>query len=217
MARRILLIGGTGLIGRQVAARLRAAGADLRALQRRASGQPGEEIAPPEQWPARVGELGGEVAISALGTTARAAGSEAGFRAVDYDMVVAFAAAARAAGVPRMILVSSVGADKGSATFYLRVKGEVETALRAMGFERLDIVRPGLLRGERGKDRRVGERLGIMVSPIVNLILRGRLDRCAAIDASAVADAIAALAARRDPGTFVHHNRDLLQIGSGIV
>lgn len=217
MARRILLIGGTGLIGGLVAARLEGDGADLRVLQRRASGRLNEVIAPPEQWPARIAELGGEVAISALGTTARAAGSQAAFRAVDFEMVVAFAAAARAAGVPRMILVSSVGADAGSATFYLRIKGEVEAAVRAIGFERLDIVRPGLLRGKRGADRRLGERLGILVSPLVNLLLRGRLDRFAAIDASAVADAIAALAGRRDPGTFVHHNRDLLQIRSGMV
>jgi uncharacterized protein YbjT (DUF2867 family) len=217
MARRILLIGGSGLIGRQVAARLRGGGGDLRALQRRSTGGACEEVAAPGQWPALVRSLGGDVAISALGTTGRAAGSDAGFRAVDHDMVVAFAAAAREAGVRQMILVSSVGADARSRNFYLRLKGEVEAALRALAFERLDIVRPGLLRGERGKERRPGERLGILVSPLVNLVLRGPLDRFAAIDAAVVADAIAALAGRAEPDTFVHHNRDLLQIAAGIV
>jgi len=217
MERRIVLIGGTGLIGRLVAARLRDAGADLRALQRRPLGGAGEEVAPPEQWPGMVGALGGDVAISALGTTGRAAGSDAGFRAVDYGMVVAFARAAREAGIGHMILVSSVGADPGSRNFYLRLKGEVEAALRELDFERLDIVRPGLLRGERGKERRPGERLGILISPVVNLVLRGPLDRFAAIDATAVAAAIAALAGRTGPGSFVHHNRDLLQIAHGIV
>ena len=129
--------------------------------------------------------------MSALGTTMRAAGSQAAFRAVDFDMVVDFARAARAGGARRMIVISSVGADAGSRNFYLRTKGEMERALEALDFERLDIVRPGLLRGERGGDRRPGERLGIIVSPLLNLLLRGRLDRYAAIDAQIVAAAVA--------------------------
>lgn len=217
MAKRILLIGGTGLVGGMVAARLLAAGADLRALQRRSTGAAHEIVAPPERWPALARELGGDVAISALGTTGRAAGSDAGFRAVDFDMVVAFAEAARAARVRQMILVSSVGAKAGSANFYLNLKSEVESALRALGFARLDIVRPGLLRGKRGGERRLGERLGILVSPLLNLALRGRLDRYAAIDGEAVAAGISALAGRGEPGTFVHHNRELLQIRPPIV
>ena len=86
-----------------------------------------------------------------------------------------------------MVTVSSVGADPGSGNFYLRIKGEMESALEALGFERLDILRPGLLRGPRGGDRRPGERIGIALSPLVNLVLRGRLDRFAAIDADVVA------------------------------
>ena len=85
------------------------------------------------------------------------------------------------------IVVSSVGADSRSSAFYLKVKGEMEEALRSLGFDRLDIVRPGLLRGDRGPERRFGERVGILISPLVNLVLRGRLDRYAAIDADTVA------------------------------
>jgi uncharacterized protein YbjT (DUF2867 family) len=207
MTSRILLIGATGLIGRRVAG---LGGESVHALVRRPTGGGGPEtVAPPADWPAAVRRLGGAVAISALGTTWRAAGSEAAFRAVDFDMVVDFAAAARASGFRQMIVVSSVGADAGARAFYLRVKGEMEAALRALGFERLDIVRPGLLRGDRGSERRLGERVGILVSPIVNLLLRGRFDKYAAIDANIVADAIVTLAGRPEPGTFVHHNRDL--------
>ena len=94
----------------------------------------------------------------------RQAGSQAAFRAVDFDMVVAFARAAAAAGARRMVTVSSVGADPGSANFYLRIKGEMEAALEALGFERLDIFQPGLLRGPRGGDRRPGERIAIALA-----------------------------------------------------
>ena len=219
MARRLLLIGGTGLVGRLAADRLLAGGAEVHALLRRSAGRsaPGwhEHVAPPEEWPALVRTIGGDVAVSALGTTARAAGSDEAFRAVDFDMVLAFAAAAREGGARHMISVSSVGADRESRFFYPRLKGEMEEALAALAFERLDIVRPGLLLGERGPDRRLKERMAILVSPLVNLALRGRLDRFAAIEAAIVADAIAALAGQSEPGRFVHHNRDLYRLARG--
>ena len=40
-------------------------------------------------------------------------------------------------------------ASAKAGNFYLRTKGETEDGLRALGFERLDILRPGLLTGER--------------------------------------------------------------------
>ena len=139
----------------------------------------------------------------------RQAGSTDAFRAVDLDMVAAFARAAATAGARRMVTVSSVGADSGSANFYLRIKGEMEAALEALGFERLDILRPGLLRGPRGGDRRPGERIAIALSPLVNLFLRGRFDRFAAIDADRVAAAIAGALRQSEPGTRRHDNRSI--------
>lgn len=220
MARRILLIGGTGLVGGLAADRLLARGAEVHALLRRTAGRDAagwhERVAQPDDWPGLARSIGGDVAVSALGTTSRAAGSDEAFRAVDFDMVIAFARAARESGVRHMIAISSVGADVRSRFFYPRLKGEMEEALAALGFERLDIVRPGLLRGARGADRRLKERIGILVSPLVNLFLKGRLARYAAIDATNVADAIAALTGHPEPGHFVHHNRALLQIAAGI-
>lgn len=219
MALRLLLIGGTGLVGRLAADRLLASGAEVHALLRRTAGRsaPGwhEHVAPPEEWPALARAIGGDVAVSALGTTARAAGSDEAYRAVDFAMVVGFGAAARESGVRHLITVSSTGADPGSRLFYPRLKGEMEEALAALAFDRLDIVRPGLLRGERGPDRRLKERIAILASPLLNLALRGRLDRFAAIDAAIVADAIAVLAGRSEPGRFVHHNRDLYRLARG--
>lgn len=214
-APRILLAGATGLVGRLLADRLVGAGVAVEALVRRPTGRAApnwrEHVAPPEQWPELVRDCGAEVAISTLGTTMRIAGSRAAFRAVDFDLITAFARAAREGGARRMIAVSSVGADPASRNFYLRTKGETEAALTALGFERLDLVRPGLLRGERGPDRRLGERIGIALSPLVNLILRGPLDRYAAIEAGVVAEAIAGLVQETETGRFMHQNHDLRQ------
>lgn len=217
---RVALIGATGLVGSLAAPKLLAQGWTVDALVRRPSGleHPGwrEHVAPPDRWPAIVPSLGAEAAVSALGTTMRQAGSQAAFRAVDLDMVVGFARAAAGAGARRMVTVSSVGADPGSANFYLRTKGEMESALEALGFERLDILRPGLLRGARGGDRRLGERIGIALSPVVNLALRGRLYRFAAIDAELVAAAIAGALKRIEPGTYRHENRAIERLARSV-
>jgi len=215
---RLVMIGATGLVGSNAARRLLEREWSVDALLRRPSGIAhrnwSEHVAPPEEWPGIVSSLRPEAAVSALGTTMRQAGSQAAFRAVDLDTVVAFARSAGAAGARRMVTVSSVGADAGSANFYLRVKGEMEAALAQMGFERLDILRPGLLRGARGGDRRLGERIGIALSPAVNLILRGRLDRFAAIDSETVAAAIAGALRSKEPGIFRHENRSIRRLAA---
>lgn len=209
----IAMIGATGLVGSLAARRLLAEGSRVDALLRRPSGlahpEWREQIAPPDEWRAIVHSLDLDAAVSALGTTMRQAGSQAAFRAVDLNMVVAFARAAAAAGARRMVTVSSAGADPGSANFYLRTKGEMESALERMGFERLDILQPGLLLGSRGGDRRPGERIAIALSPVVNLVLRGRFDRYAAIEADVVAAAVAGALRQREPGVFRHENRSI--------
>jgi len=209
---RIALIGATGLIGAMLAERLVGAGHDLHRLQRRPGGGSGEaHVANPAAWPELVSQLRPEVAISALGSTIKQAGSRAAFRAVDHDMVLAFARAARAAGAMRMITISSVGADPQARAFYLRTKGEIDAALADLGFARLDIFRPGLLRGAR-REHRLGERIANAVSPLVGLALRGSLDRFAAIDADKVAAAAANVLALDGTGTHIHHNREIRRL-----
>jgi uncharacterized protein YbjT (DUF2867 family) len=98
--------------------------------------------------------------ISALGTTIKAVGgSQTRFRAVDYDMPLAAAKLAVAQGAHHFLLVSSLGANPHSRVFYNRVKGELEDALRTLGFRSITIVRPSLLLGER-QDFRLGEEIG---------------------------------------------------------
>jgi hypothetical protein len=71
------------------------------------------------------------------------------------------------------------------------------------------LLRPGLLLGERTNDRRLLERLGILIDPLTRLVLRGSLDRYAGIDAGLVARAMAALVDRAEPGVRRHHNREI--------
>ncbi len=139
-----------------------------------------------------------DAALCALGTTMRQAGSKPAFLAVDRDAILAFAHAARLAGVTRFAIVSSVGAKAWSANFYLDTKGRVEADLAALGFDRLTILRPSLLDGDRG-DRRPLEQASIIAARLLNPLLVGPLRRYRAIGARDVAEALveAVLADRR--------------------
>lgn len=213
---RIAMIGATGLIGRSLAPLLVAAGHEVVLVGRRSAGVAGakEKIGAVADWPSLLAEQSIDVAISTLGTTIKQAESWEAFRAVDVEAMLGFAGAAKAAGARQMLSVSSVGALHGARNKYLAMKGEAERGLEQLQFERLDIVRPGLLLGERGGPMRVGERVAAAISPAINLLLRGSLDRFAAIEADRVATALAKLVGAPAAGRHVHFNRDLLRIAA---
>ena len=136
-------------------------------------------------------------AFCCLGTTRHAAGSAAAFRAVDHELILAFARGAYTAGARTLLVVSAVGADPAARNFYLRTKGETETALEVMRWRALHLFQPGLLLGPRA-ERRPLEALARWVLPVFNPLLLGRLQRWRAISARQVAAAMraAALSAR---------------------
>jgi uncharacterized protein YbjT (DUF2867 family) len=140
----------------------------------------------------------------AIGSTLRVAGSQAAFAAVDRDLVLALAGIARCHGARQAIVVSSVGASAGSANFYLRVKGEMEAGIEALGFECCDFLQPGLLLGERAGQPRPGERIGQLLAPLYNPLLRGPMSRYRAIPAGAVAAALVALVGQTGNGVSRH-------------
>ncbi len=217
---RVLLAGATGLVG-QVLLRLLEDDASVTALdvvgRRRAesrSGKVEQHVAPMPDWPALVTQLKPEVAISALGTTLKTAGSEEAFAAVDLDAVLSFAGASLAAGARQFLLVSSIGAHPSSRNFYLSIKGKAEAGLQTMGYERVDIFRPGLLRGVRGGPTRIGERAAIAVSPITDLLTPRVLDHYRSIAAENVAGAIRSLIGAQPKGVYFHDNRAMLRPAS---
>lgn len=205
--RSLWLAGATGLVGHQA---LQQALADpalqaLHALVRRAWTGPTDprlstQVVDFAALPALAPAGPDDAALCALGTTIKVAGSQAAFRAVDHDAVLAFATAVREAGVRRLALVSALGADATSSVFYNRVKGATEAAVQALGFETLVIARPSLLVGDRealGQPLRAGERWGLAISrPLAPLIPA----RWRPIEAATVARALLRALADGHPG-----------------
>ena len=149
-----------------------------------------------------------ETAFCALGTTIGKAGSEAAFRAVDVDAVVAFARLARRAGAKRFLLVSALGADPRSKVFYNRTKGEAEEAVKAVGFEGVAFFRPSLLVGERAESR-PAERAAIVASGLFSWAMAGPLARWKPVPAEAVAAAMAAVASQAFRGARIVENDEI--------
>lgn len=115
-----------------------------------------------------------DAVVCALGTTRAKAGSEAAFRRVDHDLPIAFAQAAHAAGTPTFAIVTFMGASADSRLFYSRTKGEVERAVRAIGFRSLTLCRPDLIGGQR-QEARHAEGAALMLTRLLAPILPRRL------------------------------------------
>ena len=205
--RRALLAGATGLIGRALLPLLQQGhAAPIEVLARRAvAGLEGPAVRLHVVDFARLPKKlpGVDDVFIALGTTIKVAGSQAAFRAVDLDAVVAVAAAARRAGATRLAVVSALGADRASGVFCNRVKGEMEDAVGRLGFKSVVLARPSLLVGDRaalGQPTRAGEVwMSRLVAPFGALVPAG----IRPIDAAAVAAALVAAVAEARPGVRI--------------
>lgn len=218
---RIALVGATGLVGRAIIEEsVGRADYRLLALARREVPVPKGAtmdvvVAEPDGWEAVIERFRPEVLISALGTTiGKMDGDKEAFRAVDFDLVVDTARAAHRHGVERCVVVSSANADPRAKMFYPKVKGEAEQALMKLGFRRLDLLRPGLLRGKRTDDPRLLEKAAMVVSPLTDLLMQGKYRSLRSIAARDVARAALALSQRKANGRFSHEH-DALKLAAG--
>lgn len=206
-----VLIGATGAVGKDL---LQALLEDARytevvAFARRALGVQHEKLREhtidfdaPATWQELVK---GDILFSTLGTSLKQAGSKEAQRHIDYDYQLAFAKAARANGVKSLVLLSSIGADSKSSIFYLRLKGELDDAVRGLGFDSLSIVRPPSL--IRAKSKRFGETASVKLLQAVNAI--GLAKRLAPMETAVVARSMAALGADSASGTRIIEGQDV--------
>lgn len=175
---RLMLVGATGLVGQSV---LRQALAHPQVQQVIA---PTRRLLPPharlfnpvvdfESLPTEAGWWNVDAVICTLGTTIKAAGSQAAFRRVDHDHPLRVAQIALKHGAKAFALNSALGADATSRVFYSRTKGELERDLQALGYPSLALVRPGLIGGNRHEPR-PAEQIGVRVSEWLRPLLPPR-------------------------------------------
>ena len=151
--------------------------------------------------------LTGDVLFSCLGTTIKAAGSQEAQWKVDYTYQYEAAKAARENGVGTYALVSAVGASPKSGFFYNRIKGELDEAVKQLGFPACYILQPpSLIR--KGSDR-FGEKAGVAVLKVFNAI--GLMRSYKPMPTEEVAAAMVRLVKSGRPGTETIVSQDILK------
>ena len=147
-----------------------------------------------------------DVVFCSIGTTQRKVkGDKDAYRKIDFDIPVKVARFCKMTGCEKFILISSVGANSKSKSFYLKLKGEVEDAVESVGLNSVHIMRPSMLLGDR-KESRFGESIGkVIITPFSFLIP----SKYKPIQARDVAKAMLAAAKKTEEGFFIHEYREI--------
>ncbi len=176
----LLLLGSTGLVGRNVLAQALANPAVTRVIApTRRPLEPHSKLTNPvsdrlEALLSKGISQGIDGVVCCLGTTIKKAGSKEAFREVDYALPLKFARVAHQHGVDTFVLVSASTASANSAIFYSRIKGEVERDIGLVGFRSLTIARPSLIGGQRDEPR-LKEHMALQLMQILAPILPKKL------------------------------------------
>ncbi|APQ19032.1 NAD(P)H-binding protein [Maribacter hydrothermalis] len=128
-----------------------------------------------------------------IGTTAKKTPNKKLYRAIDYGIPVAAAKLSKENGISTYIVVSAMGANKKSKVFYNRTKGEMEQDVIEKGITNTSILRPSLIGGERN-ERRLLEKIGLLVFKIIQPLFIGPLKKYKIINAESIAQAMLNLA-----------------------
>lgn len=211
--KRVGLVGATGLIGRRMIEitsegdYARIVGIARREIELPKGARIEVFVADPSKWKEVLEAVRPRSLVCALGTRWRGGGDdEAGFRAAYQDVVLKSAQAAHEAGIRNFVLISSAGASVASKNFYLKIKGETEQEVTKVGFKRLDILRPGMLKGQWGHKQNPMETMVRVASPVIDPLLPSKMVMYRSIDADLVAEAALGLGLRKAQGRFTHDN-----------
>ncbi|KAF2091802.1 NAD(P)-binding protein [Saccharata proteae CBS 121410] len=157
--------------------------------------------------------------LSALGSTRAAAGGLANQRKIDYDLNLALAKAAKDAGVTTYVLISTTGANSAAnATLqpYPRMKGELEDAVKALGFEHTVILRPGLIVGRREESRFIEAPFRYLASglgSVTNKLKDFWAQDAEVIARAAVSAGLKCVGGERETGVWMVTQADIIKMG----
>ena len=135
------------------------------------------------------GEMTGDHCYFCIGTTKQNSPDKDEYRRVELDLPKQIAQITKSNSVNSFVFVSSGYADPNSSGDYLKFKGLVEEELKRLSFNKLGIMRPSFLIGDR-KEKRLGEKLGIFVFKLLSPLFLGPLKKMKPIQSEKVAKAM---------------------------
>lgn len=145
----------------------------------------------------------GHAIFSCLGTTKAQTPDKDQYRKIDHDYPLQLAQLAKQNGVEQFHVVTAIGANKNSSTFYLKLKGELEDELQKLGLKTLHIYQPAMLMGERERSRLL-EKIATGVFKVIDPLLVGGLKKYRSVKGSTVANAMFKKSLESATGTFIY-------------
>ena len=134
-------------------------------------------------------EMTGDHCYFCIGTTKQNSPDKDEYRRVELDLPKQIAQITKSNSVNSFVFVSSGYADPNSSGDYLKFKGLVEEELKRLSFNKLGIMRPSFLIGDR-KEKRLAEKLGIFVFKLLSPLFLGPLKKMKPIHSKKVAKAM---------------------------
>ena len=138
-------------------------------------------------------EIKGDDCFFCIGTTKKNSPDKTEYQRVELDLPKKIANLAKQNKIQSFIFISSGYANSKSSGDYLRYKGLVEEELISLKFDNLGILRPSFLLGNR-KEKRIGEKIGIIIFQILSPLMIGPLKRMKPIHVKTVAGAMIKIA-----------------------
>jgi uncharacterized protein YbjT (DUF2867 family) len=137
-------------------------------------------------------DIKGDDCFFCIGTTKKNSPDKNEYKRVELEVPKQVAQIAKSNSVNSFVFISSGYADPKSSGDYLKFKGEVEEELKRLNFQKLGIMRPSFLLGDR-KEKRIGEKIGIFVFKLLSPLFLGPLKKMKPIQSATVAKAMIAI------------------------
>jgi uncharacterized protein YbjT (DUF2867 family) len=128
-----------------------------------------------------------------IGTTAKKTPDKALYKKIDFGIPVTASKLSKANGIPAFLVISALGANAQSSIFYSKTKGEMEQAVLSEKIEKMHILQPSIIGGDR-QENRVGENIGLNVFQFLQPLLLGKLKKYRITKAEDIAKAMINLA-----------------------
>ncbi len=138
-------------------------------------------------------DIKGDECFCCIGTTKKKSPNKTEYQKIELDIPKKIAQIAKSNSVKSFFFVSSGYANPKSSSEYLKFKGLVEEEIKNLNFDKIGIMRPSFLLGERHEER-VGEKFGIIIFKILTPILIGTFRKMRPIQSEIVAEAMIKLA-----------------------
>ncbi len=152
-----------------------------------------------------------DVVFCSIGTTQKKVkGDKDAYRKIDYDITVNTARLCKLNGCETFVFVSSVGANSKSNNFYLKLKGEIEEAVKTVGLTNVYVMQPSLLLGNR-KESRFGEKIAQWVMPVISFLMPAKYKPVKAI---CVAKAMIGLVKENPKGLYIATYSEIKKMNS---